>query len=175
MRINIFTRQVDLLESKHTKNNHFHYFVGGGLKWEPLPHIAFAEELLFNYQWAYSAPQKKKKKSRPTRYDSMNLRHYGPDFLHETTFPDEPFVTYSSSYWLRFIAQHLMQVWLASWHLLLWDWEYDFGFDFCLCLCLPFSPSSSIDSVGIYQDSILCQALVQHCSRVNAVHILCFS
>lgn len=69
------------------------------------------EELLFNYQWAYSAPQKKKKKkSRPTRYDSMNLRHYGPDFLHETTFPDEPFVTYSSSYWLRFIAQHLMQV-----------------------------------------------------------------
>ena len=50
----------------------------------------------------------------------------GLTFVMRPHFPMNHFVTSSrSSYWLHCIAQDLVYVWFALWHLLLWDWECD--------------------------------------------------
>lgn len=107
----------------------------------------------------------KQANSKSIRYGPMNLSHSCPDFHQEITYPDQQFVTNSSSYWLQFIAQDVIFIWFSFWHLLL-DWEHDFGFEYHLCHCLPFF---------LYWYSIMCQALVQHYFRMNAMYILYFS
>lgn len=50
----------------------------------------------------------------------------GLTFLMSPHFLMTHFVTSgSSSHWLHFIARDLVPVWLALWHLLLWDWDCD--------------------------------------------------
>lgn len=90
----------------------------------------------------------KQANSKSIRYGPMNLSHSCPDFHQEITYPDQQFVTNSSSYWLQFIAQDVVLIWFSFWHLLL-DWDHDFGCEYCLCHCLPFF---------LYWYSIMCQA-----------------